>query len=166
MTSNTFSVSRIFTNRVDIRCGNVKTPEGHSYSIIKRDNTTHERDIIHHYPINGSTSSYQWIINEASSSHQLINIILPVDQHHPTNGSSTKHHYPVNGSTSSYQWIINEASSSHQWINIILPMDKHHPTNGSSTKHHHPINGALTSSPDESSIIILSMEHRRHYPIM
>ncbi|KAH0650828.1 hypothetical protein KY289_031066 [Solanum tuberosum] len=54
-----------------------------------------------HHPTNGSTLSYQWIINEASSSYQCINIFLPIDQYHPTNGSSTKHHYPINGALTS-----------------------------------------------------------------
>ena len=96
--------------------------------------------------INGaSTSFYQWIINEKSSSYQWsINIILLMDQHHPTNVSSMNHHHTINGSsknnhhpingasTSSCQWIINEASwsyhitsLSYKWIVIILPMDHH-----------------------------------------
>ncbi|KAH0708994.1 hypothetical protein KY284_010421 [Solanum tuberosum] len=71
-----------------------------------------------------------------------------MDQHHPTNGSSTKHHHPINGSTSSCQWI-----------NIILPMDHQRSIIILSMEHqHHPADG--------SSIIILAREHRRHHPIM
>ncbi|KAH0775846.1 hypothetical protein KY290_007257 [Solanum tuberosum] len=86
-----------------------------------------------------------------------------MDQHHPTNGSSTKHHHPINGSTSSCQWINIILPIDHQRSIIVLSMDQHHPANGptsstdgSSTKHHHPINGALTSS--RRWII-------KHYPI-
>ncbi|KAH0715272.1 hypothetical protein KY284_008177 [Solanum tuberosum] len=83
----------------------------------------------HQYHLaNGSTSSYQWIINEASSSYQWsINIILPMDQHNPTNGSSMKNYHPIDrASTSSPR---RTSTSSHRWI-----------------INHYPINGASTSS--------------------
>ncbi|KAH0715321.1 hypothetical protein KY284_008226 [Solanum tuberosum] len=71
-----------------------------------------------------------------------------MDQHHPTNESSTKHHPPINGSTSYCQWINIILPMVHQQSIIILSMEhQHHPTDGSSN-------------------IILSMEHRHHYHIM
>ncbi|KAH0692704.1 hypothetical protein KY285_019801 [Solanum tuberosum] len=54
-----------------------------------------------HHPTNGSTSSCQWIINDASSYQWSINIILPMDQHNPTNGSSMKNHHPINRASTS-----------------------------------------------------------------
>ncbi|KAH0761226.1 hypothetical protein KY290_017299 [Solanum tuberosum] len=85
----------------------------------------------YHHPINGSTSSYQWINIILPMDHQQSIIILSMDQHLPgngsissTNGSSTKHHHPINGpSISSRRWIIK----------------------------HYPINGASTSSPRVTS---------------
>ncbi|KAH0761714.1 hypothetical protein KY290_017787 [Solanum tuberosum] len=95
---------------------------------------------------------------------------MSIDQHHPTNGSSTKHHHPINGgSTSSYQGICIILPIDHQRRIIVLSIEhQHNPTNESSTKNHRPINGVSTSSYQWDIIIlsysniILPMDH--HHP--
>ena len=88
-------------------------PEGHFYSIIKWDNTTIQKDIT--------------IILSMEI------IILPMDQHHPINGSLMEHHHHINGEYSLLPMDLNKPSSillmDHQWEIIILSMEHHHSIN-------------------------------------
>ncbi|KAH0635722.1 hypothetical protein KY289_035637 [Solanum tuberosum] len=111
---------------------------------MKKHNPTNESSTKHHHPINGSTSSCQWINIILPMDHQRSIIILSMDQHHPTNGSSTKHHYP-NGSTSSFQWINIILLMDHQRSIIVLSMDQHHPVNGPTSSNRWIINEASSS---------------------
>ena len=94
------SIWRKLTNRVDIRRGNVRPSQREISIILSNEIIPPSRRT--------SPSFYGWNI-----------IILSMDQHNPTNESSTNHHHPINismenqhcasiGSSPSYQWIINE----------------------------------------------------------
>ena len=141
---------------------------------INRSKTSYQwMDRNHHHPINRSILSYQWIIKETSSSYRWstntpmdkhqhhpinesitfyewsINIILPMDQHNPTNGSS------INEESLSYQCKINMILSMDHQRRIIVLWIEHQIclTNGASSFYY------LAALSYQWMIIILPMVH-------